>query len=178
MRAGGSDRIGPIRPVGATMGAATDRVIDTLIDMEASGMMQGHFGCRTVWSALVGAGALIAVAGLAIAAQAAGPFDGTYTGQAALVSGNGGAVCKTFATSITVTDGHLTYVHGTYAVVKTDVAADGSFNGSGAITAIAGGRGGHASAEVTLQGKVAGSAIDAQVSSPNCAFHLILRKPQ
>ena len=175
MRAGGSDRIGPIRPVGATMGAATDRVIDTLIDMEASGMMQGHFGCRTVWSALVGAGALIAVAGLAIAAQAAGPFDGTYTGPATLTSGNNSAVCKTFRASITVTDGHLTYNHGQYAVINADVAADGSFSGSGAINAVTG-RGGHGPSQVTLQGKVAGSAIDAQASSENCAYHLTLRK--
>ena len=175
MRAGGSDRIGPIRPVGATMGAATDRVIDTLIDMEASGMMQGHFGCRTVWSALVGAGALIAVAGLAIAAQAAGPFDGTYTGPATLTSGNNSAVCKTFRASIAVTDGHLTYNHGQYAVINTDVAADGSFSGSGAINAVTG-RSGHGPSQVTLQGKVAGSAIDAQASSENCAYHLTLRK--
>lgn len=148
------------------------------MDMGASGMMLGHFGRRTVWSGVVGAGALIAVAGLAFAAQAAGPFDGTYTGQAALVSGNNGGVCKTFNTSISVTDGHLTYVHGGYAVIHTNVAADGSFNGSGAGTAIQGGRGAHGPAEVTLQGKVAGSSIDAQASSPNCAFHLTLRKAQ
>ena len=139
-------------------------------------MMLGRFGHGTVWSAVAGASVLVAVAGLAFAARAAGPFDGTYAGQAALVSGNNGGVCKTFNTSISVTDGHLTYVHGGYAVIHTDVAADGSFNGSGAGTAIQGGRGGRAPADVTLQGKVAGSAIDAQVSSPNCAFHLTLRK--
>jgi hypothetical protein len=153
------------------MSAAIDGVIDT----EASGMMQGHFGCRTVWSAVVGAGALIAVAGLAVAAQAAGPFDGTYSGPAALVSGNNSAVCKTFRASITVTDGHLTYNHGAYAVINTDVAADGSFSGSATINAVHG-RGGGAPSQVTLQGKVAGSAIDAQASSENCAFHLTLRK--
>jgi hypothetical protein len=168
MRAGGSDMIGPMRPVGATMGAG--------IDTEGSGMMRGQFGRGTVWSALAGASALIAVAGLAFAAQAAGPFDGTYTGQAALVSGNNSGVCQTFNTSISVTDGHLTYVHGGYAVIHTDVAADGSFNGSGEIAAVAGGRGGHGPAQATLQGKVASSAIDAQVSSPNCVFHLTLRK--
>jgi hypothetical protein len=138
-------------------------------------MTLGYFGHRTVWSAVVGAGALIAVAGLNYAAQAAGPFDGTYRGPATLVSGNNSAVCKTFATSITVTDSHLTYNHGAYAVINTDVAADGSFSGSAAINAV-GGRGTHAPAQVTLQGKVAGSAIDAQVSSENCAFHLTLRK--
>jgi hypothetical protein len=60
-------------------------------------------------------------------------------------------------------------------VINTDVAADGSFSGSAAINAVSG-RGTHAPAQVTLQGKVAGSAIDAQVSSENCAFHLTLRK--
>jgi|HubBroStandDraft_1064217.scaffolds.fasta_scaffold493530_2 hypothetical protein len=138
-------------------------------------MMLGHFGLRTVWSAVVGAGALIAVAGLDYAAQAAGPFDGTYTGPATLVSGNNSAVCKTFRASITVTDGHLTYNQGAYATIKTDVAADGSFSGSAALNAVTG-RGGHAPAQVTLQGKVAGSAIDAQASSENCAYHLTLRK--
>jgi hypothetical protein len=163
-----------MRSVGVTMGAA----IDTIIETGAPGMMLDHFGHRTVWSAVVGAGALIALAGLAFAAQAAGPFDGTYTGPATLASGNNSAVCKTFRASITVTDGHLTYNHGQYAVINTDVAADGSFSGSAAINAIAGGRGGHAPAQVTLQGKVAGSAIDAQASSENCAYHLTLRKGQ
>ena len=40
-----------MRPVGVAMGAAIER--------EASGMVMGQFGCRTVWSAVVGAGALI-----------------------------------------------------------------------------------------------------------------------
>jgi len=61
---------------------------------------------------MVGAGALTAAGALALAAEAAGPFDGTYTGQADLIRGNNGSMCKTFATSISVTDGHLTYVHG------------------------------------------------------------------
>ena len=138
-------------------------------------MMLDRFERRTVWSAVVGAGALIVVAGLAIAAQAAGPFDGTYTGPATMTSGNNSAVCKTFRASITVTDSHLTYNHGQYAVINTDVAADGSFSGSAAINA-ATGRGGHGPAQVTLQGKAAGGAIDAQASSENCAFHLTLRK--
>jgi hypothetical protein len=137
-------------------------------------MKMDHCGRRSVRSALFGSGALIAAATLAYAAQAAGPFDGTYTGQAALVSGNNGSICKTFATSITVTDGHLTYVHGGgYAVIHTDVAADGSFNGSGPI---ASSRGRGAPVLETLQGKVSGSAIDADAASPNCSFHLSLRK--
>lgn len=138
-------------------------------------MTRDDCGRWSVRWGMVGAGALIAVAVLAFAAQAAGPFDGTYSGPATMVSGNNSAVCKTFRASITVTDGHLTYNHGQYAVINTDVAADGSFSGSAALNAVTG-RGGHAPAQVTLQGKVAGSAIDAQASSENCAYHLTLRK--
>jgi hypothetical protein len=134
-----------------------------------------HCNWRSVRLALVGGGALIAAAALVCAAQAAGPFDGTYTGQAALVSGNNGAICKTFATSITVTDGRLSYVHGSgYAIINTDVAADGSFNGSGPIGSSK--TKGGAPALETLQGKVSGSAIEADAAGPACAFHLSLRK--
>ncbi len=71
-------------------------------------MQVNHMGRRSVRSALAVGGALIAAAALAGAARAAGPFDGTYTGPAVLLSGNNGTVCKTFSTSMTVTDGHLT----------------------------------------------------------------------
>jgi len=134
-------------------------------------MTRINCGWRSVWLAVAGGGALMALAG---AAWAAGPFDGTYTGEAALVRGNNGSICRTFHASITVTDGHLTYVHGGgYAVIKTDVAADGSFTGTGAIAAA---RATGAPAVETLQGKIAGAAIDADASGPACAFHLTLRK--
>jgi len=119
---------------------------------------------------MVGAGALIAAGALALGAQAAGPFDGTYTGEAAMTRGNNGSICKTYAASISVTDGHLTFVAGGgYAVINTDVAADGSFSGSGLLKGVKG-------AMETLNGKVSGRAIEAEVGNPYCGFHLSLRK--
>ena len=43
-------------------------------------------------------GGALAAAVLSCAAQAAGPFDGTYSGPAVLVFGNNGSICKTFHT--------------------------------------------------------------------------------
>jgi hypothetical protein len=117
----------------------------------------------------LGAGGLIVAGALGFAALAAGAFDGTYVGQAALMSGNNGSICKTFSASMTVTNDHLSYVHGGgYAVFNADVGADGSFSGSAPLK-------GTRFVEM-LKGKVTGGTIDADVGNPNCSFHLLLKK--
>jgi hypothetical protein len=114
---------------------------------------------------------LVSATALTCTAHAAGAFDGTYTGQAALMSGDNRSTCKTFATSITVTNDHLTYVHGGgYAIINTDVAADGSFSGSGLL------KGSKPPSAEVLKGQVTGSAIDASASGSFCSYHLTLRK--
>jgi hypothetical protein len=136
-------------------------------------MQMDQSGWQTVRSALVVGGALIAAAALTCAAQAAGPFDGTYIGTAVLLSGNNGAICKTFSTSIAVTDGHLTYVHGAgYAVIHTDVGADGSFSGSALL------HGYKTPVMETLTGKASDSGIEADAGGPYCKYRLTLRKQQ
>jgi hypothetical protein len=133
-------------------------------------------GRRIIGSAILGAGGLIVAAALAFAAHAAGAFDGTYTGQAALVSGNNSSTCHTFSTSATVTNDHLTYVHGgNRAVINADVAPDGSFSGSAMINA---GRARGAGAPVAeiLKGKVTGGTLEADVGNPACSYHLLLKK--
>jgi hypothetical protein len=138
-------------------------------------MAANDCGWSVVRPVPLGCGILIVAAALACAGYAAGAFDGTYTGQAAMVSGNNGATCRSFATSITVTENHLTYVHGgNYAVIKTDVAPDGSFSGSGPLNTNRG-KGGVPLVE-TLNGKVTGGTIEADAANPGCAFHLSLRK--
>jgi hypothetical protein len=124
----------------------------------------------SIRSVLVGGGALIAAAGLACGACAAGPFDGTYAGRAALVSGNNGTVCKSFPASMTIADSHLSYAHAAYGVITADVAADGSFSGSGMLTGF------KRPVEESLKGKVVGGAIEADVSSQYCAYHISLQK--
>jgi hypothetical protein len=119
---------------------------------------------------LIRCGVMIGAVALTCAAYAAGAFDGTYAGMARMTSGNNGTVCKTFSVSMTVTDSHLTYAHSTYALITTDVAADGSFSGSGQI------KGSRPPTEVALKGKVSGGSIEADASSVNCAFHLSLAK--
>jgi hypothetical protein len=108
-------------------------------------------------------------AALAFAVHAAGAIDGTYVGQAALMSGNNGSICKSFSASMTVATDHLTDVHGGgYTVINTDVGADGSFSGSAPLK-------GTRFTEM-LKRKVTGGTIDADVGSPNCSFHLLLKK--
>ncbi len=104
-------------------------------------------------------------------AGAAGRFDGTYTGTATLQPGNNVGNCRTFTTSITVTNDRLTYVHGAnVAVVNADVAADGSFNGSGQYMV------GRTPAAQTLTGKITGGKLEGDTSSPYCKYHLFLNK--
>jgi hypothetical protein len=136
-------------------------------------MAMDDCGRRAVRAGRLCAGGLIVAGALGFAALAAalaaGAFDGTYVGQAALMSGNNGSICKTFSASMTVTNDHLSYVHGGgYAVFNTDVGADGSFSGSAPLK-------GTRFVEM-LKGKVTGGTIDADVGNPNCSFHLLLKK--
>jgi hypothetical protein len=125
--------------------------------------------------AILFGGVLLGAAAIACEVSAAGAFDGTYVGQAALMSGNNGSICKTFNASMTVANDRLSYVHGGgYAVINTDVAADGSFSGSAPLNANRG-KGGVSMVE-TLKGKVTGSTLEADASNPGCSFHLVLKK--
>jgi hypothetical protein len=132
-------------------------------------MAMDDCGRRGVRGVMFGAGGLIVAAALAFAVHAAGAFDGTYVGQAALMSGNNSSICKRFSASMTVLTDHLTHVHGRgYAVINTDVGSDGSFSGSAPLN-------GTRFTEM-LKGEVTGSTIDADVGSPNCSFQLLLKK--
>jgi hypothetical protein len=122
--------------------------------------------------ALIRCGVVFGALALSCAAYAAGAFDGTYAGMARLTSGNNGTVCKDFSVSINITDSHLSYAHGTRAVVNTDVAADGSFDGSAMLQGVARGM----PATVELKGKVGGGNLQAIASSANCAYQLALTK--
>ncbi len=62
-------------------------------------------------------------------------------------------------------------MHGSgYAVIHADVAADGSFSGSGEL------RGYKMPATETMAGKASGSEIEADVGGPYCKYHLTLQK--
>ncbi len=119
---------------------------------------------------LIRCGVVIGAVALSFAAFAAGTFDGTYAGIARLGAGNNGSVCKSFSASISVADGHLTYAHSTYALIHADVAADGSFSGSGIL------KGSRPPGEEQLKGKISGGSLEADATSVNCAFHLSLTK--
>ncbi len=120
--------------------------------------------------ALIRCGVVFGALALSCAAYAAGAFDGTYAGMARLGAGNNGSVCKTFSASITVANNELTYAHATYALIKTEVAADGSFSGSAIL------KGTRPPSEEVLKGKISGGSLEADASSVNCAFHLSLSK--
>ncbi len=132
-------------------------------------MAMDDCGRRAVRGVILGAAGLIVAAALAFAVHAAGAIDGTYVGQAALMSGNNGSICKSFSASMSVANDHLTYVHGGgYAVINADVGPDGSFSGSAPLK-------GTRFVEM-LKGKVTGGTIDADVGNPSCSFHLLLKK--
>jgi hypothetical protein len=125
---------------------------------------------RASYGTLIRCGVVFGALALSGAAYAAGAFDGTYAGMARLGSGNNGSICKTFSASITVANNELTYAHGTYALIKTTVAPDGTFSGSAMI------KGYRTPTEEALKGKISGSSLEADASNPSCAFHLSLAK--
>lgn len=114
--------------------------------------------------------AVLLAAGVSMA-DAAGQYDGTYTGVANLLPGLNGHACKSFNASISVTNDRLTYVHGAnVAVITTDIAANGSFSGSGLYEGVRG------SVAQVLTGTVTGNRIEADTSSPYCKYHLSLTR--
>jgi hypothetical protein len=126
--------------------------------------MSGTVYCRLFLAAV------LMLTGISIV-SAAGRYDGTYVGQATLLPGGNVGACRSFSTSISVTNDKLTYVHGAnVAVVTTDIAADGSFNGSGLYTPV------RTPVALQLTGKVTGNRIEADSSSPYCKYHLFLTK--
>jgi hypothetical protein len=102
---------------------------------------------------------------------AEGKFDGAYAGTAVLAVGSNTAECKNYPTSISIVNDQLVFVSwGGRSTIKTTVAADGTFSGSGQHHMFRG------VVVQTLVGKVAGNALDADIENPACKFHLFLKK--
>ncbi len=100
----------------------------------------------------------IVLAGISLAALAAGPYDGNYHGTLRGAGFNAVGCAKEAPVQMTVADNKLTYVHLGNATITATVAADGSFSGSGQNNYAAS----RSRTNVqTLDGKITGDAITA-----------------
>lgn len=109
------------------------------------------------------------------AASAAGPYDGTYHGTLTGGSMNALSCAKNAPVQMTITDNQLEYHHFSNAVIKTPVAADGSFSGSAQNMRMNGSR---SEMQVqTLSGRITGTAIQAETKMGGyCTYELALKK--
>lgn len=132
---------------------------------------------------LPGGVGLLVACGLALAAHAAGRFDGTYAGSAVPVSGMGDPACAAFHATITVVNDHLTYSHhlhegtsnvhgGHFVAIAVDVVPDGSFTGMVESNSE------RARGTGSVKGMVSGDTMDVNEAFSDCAFHIALKKRQ
>jgi hypothetical protein len=107
-------------------------------------------------------------------ALAAGLYDGTYHGTLEADGANATTCAKRAPVQMTVTDNKLEYNHMGNAMITATVGADGSFSGS-AQSKYSGSRSGPL--VTTVEGKIAGRAIQAQSNTANyCKYKLQLKK--
>lgn len=106
---------------------------------------------------------------------AAGLYDGTYHGTLTGDGANASKCAKQAPVQMTVTDNKLAYNHMGNAQITATVGADGSFSGSAQSNYSVGGRTGPMM--TTLEGKIAGGAIQADANTGNyCKYKLQLKK--
>jgi hypothetical protein len=103
-------------------------------------------------------------------AFAASPFDGQYKGANTLTRGAPPTCAEGRAITWSVTDGHISIKYGNVPITA-DVAADGSFR-----TNVHYQVGGKQQAEATMQGRITGANLEADVESYACKYHYALKK--
>lgn len=129
----------------------------------ASGLLKG-LALTAMIAAFSGSGGVLA----------AGLYDGTYHGTLTADGSNATTCAKQAPVQITVTDSKLEYNHMGNLVITATVGADGSFSGSGQ-SKYAGNRSGPLI--TSIQGKIAGGAIQAEANTGNyCKYKLQLKK--
>ena len=120
------------------------------------------------------AGTIVASLG-SVSALAAGMYDGTYHGTLTADGGNATKCAKQAPVQMTVADNKLEYNHMGNSLITSTVGGDGSFRGSAQNNYSMGGRAGPL--VTTLDGKIAGGAIQAQVDVGSyCKYKLQLKK--
>ena len=112
---------------------------------------------------------VITFSGTAIAAMYDGTYHGTLTGD----SGNAPVCAKQASVQMTVADGKVDYNHMGHAKIIASVGADGSFSGSAQNVYSVSRTGPQVQ---TLDGKIAGGAIQAQTKVGGCSYRLELKK--
>jgi hypothetical protein len=101
--------------------------------------------------------------------SAASPFDGTYTGERVLTSGDPGNCIARDPVSVIIHESKLTFTNKMLQDRTIDFLprADGSFNG------ITGDRKGDVA---VIGGHIGADVLDADVSGPQCTHHWHLAK--
>jgi hypothetical protein len=133
-------------------------------------------GCASALAPRFRCGVALACLGvgvtLSVPADAAGPFDGVYTGTQATTLTNNSAECSKLDlshTSITVTDSKFTRSWG--GPIEVAVSPDGTFDtisrtkfGAGAVRT------------VEVKGRISAGGLEADIGGRYCAVHLSLKK--
>jgi hypothetical protein len=105
-------------------------------------------------------------------ASGAGSFDGTYKGNQTTLRANNTQACATLDHSnvvVIVQDNHFTRRWGV-GDLSVDVAPDGSFETS-VVTSDS-----RRLRSITIKGRIAGGALEADIGTELCAAHLSLKK--
>ena len=103
-------------------------------------------------------------------AAAAGPFDGTYSGENTLVRGGPPVCSPTHKITWTVADNHFKARWFSTTTLDAAVAPDGSFNTSAMYNY------GRQASRAILTGKISNGALEADIESTGCKYHYSLKK--
>lgn len=122
---------------------------------------------------LMGIGLVLGSMPLAVAAMAASPFDGHYTGYQRVTRTDNGGHCQNMNrdnVGTRVRDGAIEWKWGGVPL-KATIAPDGSFSATAA-----GWSSGGASGAYSFSGRITGGNLDGDVGGAACAVHLTLKK--
>ncbi len=103
-------------------------------------------------------------------AIAAGPFDGTYSGENTLVRGGPPVCSPAHRISWTVADNHFKAGWFSSTTLDATVAPDGSFNASAMYNY------GRQSSRAILSGRISNGVLEADIESTGCKYHYSLKK--
>jgi hypothetical protein len=102
-------------------------------------------------------------------ALAAGAFDGTYSGPNSLLRGEPPTCVAARTVTWTVADGRVSIKYGNVPIAA-EIGADGAFRANAVYQA------GRTNANATMQGRIAGGALEADIESYACKYHYSLKK--